>query len=307
MLSHHKRTLILIFSSIFCSTISLEIMGQGNSAPSPLSITSITPTGINVPAGRQIVFHFNRAVVPLGAMERTASEVFVTSEPEIVCQWRWLNTNSLACQLDQKNALKPATRYRLRMSPGIRAEDGGQLAETVEHEFVTELPKVTYAWVSNWKSPSQPVINLNFNQPVGKASLTKQLYVVVGTNETLGIKSQELNEPRFVVEKTPYDNQDAIPLGSDEARSRWLVYPQTALPEAQSLALKIRPGLASSAGPELGRENRELLTFYTFPEFRFLGIRCRTLSGDNVLLESSENSEQKCLHKYRRKDLPGKI
>ncbi len=39
-------------------------------APPPLHITRITPSGMDVPAGRQIVFQFDRPVVPMGRMAR---------------------------------------------------------------------------------------------------------------------------------------------------------------------------------------------------------------------------------------------
>ncbi len=42
-------------------------------APPPLLITCITPSGTDVPTGRQIVFQFDRPVVPIGRMVRKAS------------------------------------------------------------------------------------------------------------------------------------------------------------------------------------------------------------------------------------------
>jgi hypothetical protein len=41
-----------------------------DAAVAPLRITSITPSGSNVPPGRQIVIQFDRPVVPIGRMER---------------------------------------------------------------------------------------------------------------------------------------------------------------------------------------------------------------------------------------------
>jgi hypothetical protein len=54
-----------------------------------LRILRITPAGEEVPVGRQIVLEFNRTVVPLGRMERTAAEIPVTIEPQLNCRWRW--------------------------------------------------------------------------------------------------------------------------------------------------------------------------------------------------------------------------
>ena len=44
----------------------------------PLMLRSITPPGEDVPPGRQIVFQFDRPVVPIGRMDREAGEVPIT-------------------------------------------------------------------------------------------------------------------------------------------------------------------------------------------------------------------------------------
>ena len=101
--------------------------------PPELRVIRITPSGQDVPPGRQLVFQFDRAVVPLGRMERKASEIPVVISPALNCQWRWLNTSALACQLDEKSSLSPATRYRVTLNPGIKSQDGAGLAGPVRH------------------------------------------------------------------------------------------------------------------------------------------------------------------------------
>lgn len=280
-----NRAFITIFAIALFSVATPQSFSQGGE---PLRVTSITPSGIDIPAGRQIVFHFNRAVVPLGAMERSNDEVFVTSEPKINCQWRWLSTTSLACQLDGNNALKPATRYQLTMAPGIRAEDGATLAAPVKHEFTTALPKVSYSWVTTWKNPGQPVFVLSFNHPVAKNSLAQHLGIVQQEAGSSTSVSTDANKVEFVVEKEERDRQEAIPLNGDEARMRWQAYPKEPLAEGKGFALTINPGLVSAAGPEPGREQRQLLPFYTFPAFKFLGIRCTTNRGERILIEPTQ-------------------
>jgi hypothetical protein len=132
------------------------------SKPAPLHIVRITPAGPDVPPGRQIVFQFDRPVVPLGPMDRDASEIPIAISPKLDCQWRWLNTSALACQLDEKSA-----------NPGIKSEDGATLAEPLGHSFTTERPNVRHAWFKTWKSPGMPLIRIIFNQPVSRASVGK--------------------------------------------------------------------------------------------------------------------------------------
>ena len=75
-------------------------------AEKDLRIIRVTPTGEDVASDRQIVFTFNRPVVPLGQMKRTKEEIPVTISPEVDCEWRWINPSSLACQLTEKSALE---------------------------------------------------------------------------------------------------------------------------------------------------------------------------------------------------------
>ena len=71
---------------------------------------------------RQIVLRFNRPVVPVGRMERDASEIPVTVDPPLACEWRWLDTSNLACQLGNKEGMHPATPYTVTVAPGITTE-----------------------------------------------------------------------------------------------------------------------------------------------------------------------------------------
>ncbi|WP_141699530.1 hypothetical protein, partial [Candidatus Marithrix sp. Canyon 246] len=116
----------------------------------PLKIMRITPSGNDVFNQRQIVFTFNQSVVALGRMERKASEIPISIIPSVDCQWRWLNTNSLACQLGDDTALKPATRYSINVNPGIMTESQQTMEHEKYHEFITRRPQVTYASFESW-------------------------------------------------------------------------------------------------------------------------------------------------------------
>ncbi len=91
--------LFLILSFILHGFPGGELLSSEAEAAQPLKILRVTPKGIDVPAGRQMVIQFSRAVVPLGRMERRADELPITVTPSLNCQWRWINTSALACQL----------------------------------------------------------------------------------------------------------------------------------------------------------------------------------------------------------------
>ena len=61
---------------------------QTPKAPAALHLTRITPDGDDVPVGRQVVLEFNRAVVPVGRMERRPEEIPITITPPLACAWR---------------------------------------------------------------------------------------------------------------------------------------------------------------------------------------------------------------------------
>jgi len=174
------------FLSTACVTVLALLSGvvithtaNAASEGSSLSIVRITPAGSDVPPGRQIVFHFSRPVVPVGRMEREASEIPISISPTLDCQWRWLNTRALSCGLDETSALKPATRYDIVVNPGIGAEDGTVLAKPVKHSFITERPTVRYVGFKTWKAPGMPFIRMTFNQPVSEKSVAQHVFMMV--------------------------------------------------------------------------------------------------------------------------------
>ncbi|MGI9302485.1 MAG: large extracellular alpha-helical protein, partial [Gammaproteobacteria bacterium] len=231
---------------------------QFNEGGKPLEISRITPDGKDVPAGRQLVFQFNQPVVPVGRMERDADEIPVDISPLLACEWRWLDTSALACQLGDSATMRPATRYRIVVSPGIETEDGRTLGEALTHEFITERPRVQSAWFNTWRGPGTPQINVAFNQLVTPASVERRLYL-----RRAGTTGQ-----RLAVTAAPTSEEQSGP------QRGWMLEPQTPLPLASGMELVVEPGLVSADGPERGREDRIVVSFDTFPEFRFLGARC---------------------------------
>jgi uncharacterized protein YfaS (alpha-2-macroglobulin family) len=232
----------------------------------PIKILRVNPSGENVPAGRQIVFQFDRPIVPLGRMERSASEIPITIEPSLACQWRWLNPSALACQLDEKHAMIPATRYKITVRPGIVAEDGGGLPGPVTFGFVTERAKVSDVWLQTWISPGMPKIRVRFARPAREKSVADHLYFLTAKGVRVGVNLEE--DPEFL--KSREYTKGLV----------WLVSPKQELPHGEDVQLKVEPGILSVAGPEPGVENRVAMVLHTFPELGFLGLECHDVAGN---------------------------
>ena len=296
-------TLLILFHFVMPDVAN---SGDGHSG---LSVVRIAPAGTEVPSGRQIVFEFNRAVVPVGRMDRDATEVPITISPETDCRWRWLNPRALACELAESAALKPATRYDIAVNSGIQAEDGATLAKSIAHSFITERPKVRHTWFKTWQAPGMPVIRLTFNQPVFRESVAEHIFLMLDDLNERRVRLKVEPDPddrqspfihplpgeKIVV--TPGTDSSAEPSASENeklpsklettARRIWLVSPVVELPPDTKVALKVEPGLVSFSGPERGVGNRFLAAFHSFPEFAFIGVECVDNRNVRLTLEPS--------------------
>lgn len=247
-----------------------------------LHLLRITPAGVDVTPGSQIVLAFDRPVVPLGRMERKAEEIPVTVAPAVDCGWRWLDPQTLACQLPEERPLQPATRYTITVRPEFVTENGEKLARGTTHSFVTQRPVLQYAGVSSWAAPGVPVLRLHFSQPVTAPSVEASL-------DFDGRPAQARADVHD--ERTPY----YVP-GSGEARRMWLVQPQEELPADREVALRVKPGLVSALGTERSVERRVAARLHTFAPLEFLGIRCRLAGGEGkaLLIAPGELPQQNC-------------
>ncbi|MDD2723228.1 MAG: alpha-2-macroglobulin family protein [Methylovulum sp.] len=276
-----------------------------------LQVIRITPDGEDVPAGKQIVIQFDRPVVPIGKMERPSSEIPVIITPALACEWRWLNTSALACNLPDKAALKEATRYTLEIEPGIKAEDGATIPDSFHHGFITQRPDVNYHEFREWKSPGHPVIRLVFNQAVDKESVAQHVFWNVGDKaERVAVQvsadSADHEPPQWMpipgenallfFNKQPLQksDDDLHKSSGKEARRIWLVEPVQELPLDTHIILKTEPGLMSALGPEPGVSSSPVAELDTYPEFTFLGIKCTVNSGEELWIPAGQKPSGKC-------------
>lgn len=258
---------------------------QANSGD--LTLLRMTPEGDNAETTKEFVFTFDRDVVPVGRMERTAEEIPITITPTVKCQWRWLSRNTLACRLDEKDQLQPSTQYEVVINPGIVTEDGVGMVEAITKKVVTQLPQVKYVNFREWKASDNPVIRVTFNQPVSKSSVAKALELDPQVNFDVFADDEYKEEPLFLMlsgDKTIYINvnsdtktksdDQAQQKNGEEFRRNWLIQPTKGFGLDKEVQIKIKPGLVSAYGPLVGAEDRVAMTFNTFPDFHFLGVRC---------------------------------
>lgn len=297
--SYRLALILALFVSAFAQG---ALATAAPATPKELILQRITPDGNNVPAAgeaaRQIVLQFNRPVVPLGQMEREASKLPISIVPEVNCHWRWLNTSALACDLDEKDALKPSTTYEITVKPGITAEDGETMAAPFSQRFTTERADITYAYLQQWLSPTHPVVRIALNQPVTKSSLETHLYYALPPqlpNARVAITATPYTEPeesapfwialenRFLGLFKPAEDtasKEIVMVNGEEARRVWLIEPSEELAEDSSYTLRMEPGIVSADGPEKTISSRDVRTLDTFPAFTFKGVQCTSNAGE---------------------------
>ena len=263
--------------------VCLALAGAASAQGDNARVLRVTPTGEDVPVGNQIVIEFAGDVAPLGRMARRADEVPFEVTPDPGCAWRWLSPATLACQLEDGNALKQATRYRLATKPGASTIEGIALERALDHEFGVERPDFYYARFLTWLGPGTPLIAVTLNQPVYPASVAKAFsYDLPGSGNRVAATVHP--------DDYPYGDENAAaewkpsPAPAGEASRSFLLLPAQPLPEDATVHLSLIPGLKSSFGPQIGATHRVAVEFHTFAPFEFVGIRCTAIETDDWVL-----------------------
>ena len=299
----HKLPLAFLTCLLAIAPLYSVIAQENMQNAAPLELLSVTPDSEDVQPPKQIVFMFNQSVVPLGRMERTAAEVPIEIKPALPCDWHWLNTTSLSCNLPA-NATKRATKYEMTVR-GIKAQNGATLAEPYVSSFVTARPDVSYSEFQDWQGPARPVIRVTMNQPVTRASLERALQLQTRDGQVYRVRIKPYEQPReqgdavaLPHEKGWFawfkrkpgaaaqkpDNQSA----SDDAGRNWSLIPVRDLPiGAEDVKLVLQPGVQSLEGREENIDKRTIVTFATFPEFKFLNASCTTIGGTAVYIPNN--------------------
>ena len=271
---------LALFLTLLCSHISKA---------STLKVLRVKPTGKDVPVQKQIVFTFNRDVVPIGRMERSHKEVPITITPKLNCQWRWIDRANLACQLTDKKPTQKATEYKIVMRPGITAEDGATIDQPFTHIFSTERPKIYDVNFKHWLAPGHPVMRIAFNQPVTKKSVAIHIDFSSDSKPHKAHKVKimpDLDQHTHIFVKGPNDKsfvhlglQDPLePNGKPKkykgevAQRIWFVEPLEELPLNTEIDLLVHPGIESALGLLKSTEGELIKHFHTFPDFAFMGI-----------------------------------
>ncbi|MBN2675656.1 MAG: hypothetical protein JXR30_00190 [Alphaproteobacteria bacterium] len=254
-----KKILSLLISIFF----SFQVVAK------EVSVVGIIPSGKEITTARQLSIKFNTSVVKLG--EKVPENIAVKVTPSIKCDWQWMDTSTLTCNLKEKDALKLATHYDVDVSKELfKILENISLNKSYHFEFETKRPQVGYSYPGKWLSPTRPEIHVRFSQDVDERSIHESLFF------------------KAIGEEIKVDFEK-------EAENSWLVRPTKDLPKNMSVMLGVKPGLKSKEGGDLeGIESKEILQIKTFDDFEFIGLKCYSKKGEEIYIKNSEEGNQVC-------------
>ena len=277
-----------------------------NQAKDELSLLRVTPTGNEVPvSSRQIVFKFNQPVVAIGDMQRSSDSIPITFTPKVNCAWLWLDTSSLACQLDKADQLQLATRYKVHVNPGVQTLSGVTMAEAQQFSFTTIRPAIQGVYLHQWTEAARPVMRVQFNQPVSRSSVLATLRLK-SKGKAIALQADEAHNSNYdslflrTTAQSAFENFGPLPRprndtepsaevkqalqarrdAYDQARYAWNLAPVSDLPAGALVRLQLDAGLSSVWGAVAGLADDKVHTFSALPEFEFLGVECQQLRYD---------------------------
>ncbi|MYD44837.1 MAG: hypothetical protein F4W92_00570, partial [Gammaproteobacteria bacterium] len=297
----NTRLIIPILLTCFYCTGSLA---QGHSPAKPLKVRAIYPSGEEVAASDRITIEFNQNIVALGASMFVDDVVPIDIEPAVDCEWNWVKLNTLQCELPIDADLDGATRYKVIVRPGIIAPNGQMMSDDYVHFFDTVVPSMDSGQIVSWKSPTEPILRVVFNQDIDIDSLRDRLLVVdsvSGKEITTTIcptdrrfRSQ-FRDDFFGREQTyqvfDRDNCDLHRNHDDDV----LVLPNEPLSQNATVSLLLLPGVKGTTGNLLSKERKLVETdITTFGDFQFLGLTCKDVYGNELFHAVGQMHEKFC-------------
>lgn len=292
----------------FIAPVLFSVFAIGEDGDSPLEIVGVTPHGEEVPTSRgEVIVEFNKKMVAFGQTDRDLSDVDVSIKPTLECTWRWTSPTHLTCI--HSDFLRPSTSYVISVGTSIRSIDGSTLATRRDFGFKTASLMVRGESFA-WRSPTQPIFNVVFSQPMDLETILQKLYIRdLKTSELREIKVVELSErPRYVsntptffvrdennawnpanhseiqellqsLESGGIDRKKYETEGRNFVSRSWTVEPVDSLDPDTTYDLEVAPKVWSFSATEPTTRAMHISRFKVYPAFRLLGLECLDLQG----------------------------
>lgn len=240
-----------------------------------LYVMRVTPSGVEADNVKQINITFSKNMVALGDMNKDLEKLPIKIEPEINCDWRWVDVRNLACEFDYRTKLLRATEYKIKVGKDFKASNGESLKVDKTYVFETTRPKLQNASLMHleyWESPVRPKISLYFNATVSKTEVLKHLKI----NQGKEIPYKFYSQHKYSTEQ--------------EVGSSWFIEATEDLEREASFSVELSEGIKSEEG-ELKGDNAFLKEFETPPYFRIKEFSCHFADKGRVKASTFQPNE----------------
>ena len=298
--------MVIRFTVVVLLTLfSASVQSQGNLTGKPLKVRAVFPTGEEVATSDRITIEFNQNIIALGVSSVFDTDVVpVDIEPEVECEWNWVKLNTLHCELPEDSDLEDSTRYTVTVRPGIRTPSGHTMNEEYVHSFETPVPSMEFNRIVSWKSPTEPIIKVFFNQTVEIDSLRDRIFLVDSVSgkeiPTSVCPNERRLDSKFRDDFFGRDEEYRVFEGKNcglatKHANSVLILPNEPLAAKAKVSLLLLPGVKGATGNLLSKEKELVETdVTTFGEFRFLGLMCGDEHDREVFLAVDQSHEDTC-------------
>lgn len=211
---------------------------------------------------------------PMRIWDNQIHRGLVRTQPELPLSCHWSDDVLLTCAFEPPAKPKPATRYRIDLSPGLFTQEGASLGRQVLHAE-TERPSLR-AYVEGWEQ-GMPRVTIIGNMAMAVEEVRAVLQVRDGGR---------------VVPYTLEPLSRSHP-GDDEDRFR--LHLSGEIGSDVQLDLRVAPGLRSEAGTLRGDQDESLLTVRANESFRVRSASCRQRDESRTWLLEGGSTPLDCL------------
>ncbi len=300
-----KLQLVFLLSLLLCVC---GIHSLEDEEDKKLVVVGVTPFGNEVPVTRgEVIIEFNKRMVSLGQIDKELSDDPVEIKPSLWCKWRWTSPKQLTCT--HSDYLRDTTTYVISMGTSFESLDGSKLADDVELTFRTASLGV-HATYDTWRSPTQPIFDVIFTQPMSLTTVLNSLQIRnVQNSEIQRIKVLmspgsrypwasdgrlfRQNEDRSWRPASPNEEEELLRFlggeGTDMehhkagmaefASKEWAVEAMNPLEVGATYDLEVAPGAKSIFASEPTADTQRVASVEAFGSFEFVGLECINKKG----------------------------
>lgn len=293
-----KINILAIFILLFLFTF------NSNSAEI-LKIIDIITDSQNSSGTNQIAIQFNRPIVSYGT--RNTDNIPIDINPNVNCQWQWINDSLLVCYLANGERFHLATTYNIKIKKDFKTFDGASFGEEKNFSFTTLKPDASYVNIIAWKNSGKPVFRLSFNQIVNTQNLEKTIFIIDANDRKKTFRIKLLDEQKYLGEYEIKQQHDQFlkffPNNEiDEKENKSIIFfePEENLAINSNFKVILDHGITSAHGPESIIGTEEVFSFKTFDEPKLLSISCNSFKDGHyneikINLEDEFDESKKCL------------